>query len=146
MRKRGMVWSIGAALVFGSGCTGVGPFEPGSVTGNLALAPADPVLFAIGATRQLQLVFGDAEDIIDDQSVDWTSSAPSVATVNGSGLVTSVGDGTTTITAQWNGLRGTTIVTVAATITYTASISAMDQSDANAANNTSSARVTVTVE
>ena len=147
MRKGiGTIWSIGAALILGAGCTGVGPFEPGTRGGEVLLTPINPVLLAIGATQQLQLVMGDASDILDDQSIEWTSSAPTVATVNDSGVVTAVGDGTATITAQWNGLRGTTLVTVAATITYTASISAMDQSDANAANNTGTARVTVTVD
>lgn len=146
MRKRiGIVWSLGAALALGAGCTGVGPFEPGS-GGELSLTPANPVLSAIGATRQLQLVLGDVSDIIDDQAVDWTSSAPSVVSVNDSGVVTAVGDGNATITARWNGLSGVTTVTVAATITYTARVTAMDQADANAANNADVALVTVTVD
>jgi uncharacterized protein YjdB len=47
----------------------------------------------------------------------WTSSAPSVATVNSSGLATAVGAGSSTITATINGYTG--ILTATATITVT---------------------------
>ncbi|HEX8713205.1 MAG TPA: Ig-like domain-containing protein [Terracidiphilus sp.] len=45
----------------------------------------------------------------------WTSSAPSVATVSSTGLVSAVGDGTATITASMNGFTG--VVSGSATIT-----------------------------
>lgn len=44
--------------------------------------------------------------------VTWTSSDPSIATVNPLGLVTAVADGTATITASFGGISGTCAVTV----------------------------------
>jgi uncharacterized protein YjdB len=49
----------------------------------------------------------------------WTSSAPSVATVSASGLVTAVSAGTTTITASMPGFGGTVTGTAAITVTGT---------------------------
>jgi hypothetical protein len=45
----------------------------------------------------------------------WTSSSPSVATVSATGLVSAVGDGTTTVTASMNGFTG--VVSGTSTIT-----------------------------
>jgi hypothetical protein len=42
--------------------------------------------------------------------VDWISSAPSVATINATGMATAVGTGTTNITASLNGIAATTIL------------------------------------
>ena len=46
------------------------------------------------------------------QTVDWTSSAPSVGTVAQSGLVTAVAPGSTTITAAIEGKSGTSDIAV----------------------------------
>lgn len=55
------------------------------------------------------------EDVTDQ--VTWTSSSPSVATINSSGLATGVSAGTTTVTASLNGFNGT--ITATATLTVT---------------------------
>lgn len=57
------------------------------------------------------------QDVTD--LVAWTSSAPSVATINATGLATGVGAGSTTITAQMNGFTG--VITATATLTVTGS-------------------------
>ena len=49
-----------------------------------------------------------------DSYLTWTSSAPSVATVNAGGVVTGVAAGTTTITASLNGVSRTAAITVSA--------------------------------
>ncbi len=55
-----------------------------------------------------------------DKTVTWTSSHPDVATVSKDGLVTAVGEGTTTITATTvNGLTATCSVSVSVSIAAT---------------------------
>ena len=51
--------------------------------------------------------------------VTWTSSAPAVATINGSGLATAITAGSTTITAKINGFTG--LLTAYATVTVSTS-------------------------
>ncbi len=60
-----------------------------------------------GATKQLQAKFNDAE-----VPVIWTSSVESIATVDASGIVTGVADGTATITATYNGVSATSVIKV----------------------------------
>lgn len=63
-------------------------------------------------TRQLQATPTDANGVALFRPVTWASSAPSVATVSATGLVTSVAAGTTNITATSEGKVGTIAVTV----------------------------------
>ena len=72
---------------------------------------------------ELALTIGDAAvqltvtvkpDNATDADVDWTSSDVSVATVDGSGLVTAVADGTATITAKAGDKTAECTVTVKA--------------------------------
>lgn len=51
-----------------------------------------------GETETLEVTY-DPENATDDKTVTWTSSDPTVATVDGSGTVTAVGIGTADITA-----------------------------------------------
>lgn len=57
------------------------------------------------------------QDITD--SVTWTSSVPSVATITSSGVATGVSSGSTTITASMNGYTG--VISATATLTVTGS-------------------------
>ena len=70
----------------------------------------------VGDTVRLEAEVRDANDhaLAGDASVTWSSSDPSVATVDGSGLVSGVALGTATITAVSASLQGTAQVTVAA--------------------------------
>ena len=52
----------------------------------------------VGGTTQLNAVV--APNFVTDATVDWESSDPQIATVNGNGLVTGVGYGTATVTAK----------------------------------------------
>lgn len=87
---------------------------------SVQVSPATQSL-TVGQTAQLKAVgtYGNAkhsstEDITS--TVTWTSSVPAVATVSSSGLVTAVGAGTTTVTANtaaFNGpVHSTSIITV----------------------------------
>ena len=61
-------------------------------------------------TATLVLADGSTRDVTD--TATWTSSDESVATVDSSGLVTAVAEGTATITATTQGLSGTSEITV----------------------------------
>ncbi|WP_288078312.1 phage tail tube protein [Pseudomonas sp.] len=69
------------------------PFVP---VASVSVTPATASI-AVAGTRQLTASALPAEAA---QNVTWTSSAPAVATVNSSGLVTGVSAGTATITAR----------------------------------------------
>jgi uncharacterized protein YjdB/predicted Ser/Thr protein kinase len=59
---------------------------------------------AVRGTAALRVIARDARGNIIRPGVDWTSSAPSVAAVGPSGVVTGVSPGTTTITARSGGV------------------------------------------
>ncbi|HEX6943759.1 MAG TPA: Ig-like domain-containing protein [Gemmatimonadaceae bacterium] len=78
---------------------------------------------AVGATLALQ---GEALDgtgaLLPNRVFDWVSSAPTVATVNASGLVTGVSVGQATISATGEGKTGSALVTVIPTAIATISV------------------------
>ncbi|HVN94402.1 MAG TPA: Ig-like domain-containing protein [Terracidiphilus sp.] len=87
-----------------------------------------PTTQTIGAGQTAQFtatgVFGhgsnhpsSSQDLTN--SVTWSSSAPSVATISASGVATGVSAGTTTITASINGFTGVVSATAALTVTGT---------------------------
>ena len=74
----------------------------------------------INEGQQMQLSATVLPTNADDRTVSWSSSNPSVASVNGSGLVTGVSIGTATIIASANGDPGKTAqVTVTVKRPYT---------------------------
>ena len=90
---------------------------------QLSLYPKNPVIptglelsqktatGAVGATRQITATIEPAD--ADDKTVTWSSSNEAVATVDGNGLITFIGEGTATITAKTsNGIEATVTVTV----------------------------------
>ena len=89
------------------------PPRPTTVT----VTPATGALTALGATVQFRAEVRDQNgQPMASASVTWASNAPVVATVNASGLVTAVGNGTATITATAGSVSGTAAVTVAQTL------------------------------
>jgi uncharacterized protein YjdB len=86
--------------------------QPAAVT----VTPATSTLVSLGESVQLAAAVVDAGgNPITGQAVEWTSSDAAVATVDGAGLVTAVGDGTTQVTATSGGVPGTATVVVAQT-------------------------------
>lgn len=72
-----------------------------------------PASVLAGATVQLTATPKDsAGTALTGRVITWSSSAPGVATVSASGLVTGVGAGSATITATSEGKSGTSAVTV----------------------------------
>ncbi len=98
-----------AGSVCGSTAMTVSP----SALAFITITPASGTI-TMGSSLQLQAtgIFadGDTEDLTS--FVTWTSSAPSVATINPTGLVNAVASGSMMITASLGGTTATTTLTV----------------------------------
>src|SRR5205823_3299412 len=86
---------------------------------SVVVSPAPATVPAKG-TVQLSVTLKDANGntlTLSGRTVAWTSSAPTIATVSPSGLVTDMADGgTATITATSEGQSGASVVTVQAPV------------------------------
>ena len=84
---------------------------------SLGVTPANSSISA-GATEQFTAMgtFSDNATQVLTTLVSWSSSSQSIATISNTagskGLVTSLVTGTTTITANWSGVSGSTLLTV----------------------------------
>jgi hypothetical protein len=76
--------------------------------------PTDLAFTGVGETRQLTAVMRSNDDSTVDVSADaqWTSSDSSVAAVTPSGIATTTGFGSVTISVQYGGLTATALVSV----------------------------------
>lgn len=98
---------LGAVLVAGLiGCTNPTGLD------SIQVSPASQSL-AVGQTAQLTATgtYGNSSHLSTQNitsGVTWNSSSPAVATVSSSGMVTAVGAGTTTITANAQAYNGPT--------------------------------------
>ena len=97
----------------------------GSISGETILTVTPLTLFSIsvthpnqsmpaGVTQQFRAIGIYSEGTTSDITTQatWSSSNPSVATVNSSGLITAVAAGTATITATFGGMSGNTVLKV----------------------------------
>jgi uncharacterized protein YjdB len=79
---------------------------------SVVVSPATASVL-VGQTTQLTATLRDAENNqLTGRTITWSSSNPAVATVNGSGLVSGVGQGGATITATSEGQSGSAAITV----------------------------------
>jgi len=85
-----------------------------AVLTSISVTPANASL-AAGQTQQFTATGTYSNGTTQNLTnlAKWSSSATSVAAINGSGLATSIAQGTTTITAQGLGVSGSTTLTVA---------------------------------
>jgi YVTN family beta-propeller protein len=99
---------------FLAACGGTdGGTTPQQIPTSVRVTPSDGTITAIGGTLQLGGQVLDAEGkAIGSSTLQWSSSAVGVATVNGSGLVTGITNGTASITATASGLTASALVTV----------------------------------
>ena len=105
--------SLGSLIALAGACEDSNPLSPEGVT-SVEITTAAPVLEA-GSSVQLAFEIRNADgDLIDPEGVtiDFSSSAATVATVSETGLVTSVGPGTTIITIEIGSVSDTVTVTV----------------------------------
>ncbi len=90
------------------------PTQPGlQVAVRIAVMPPTANLTSMGQTVRLQATVFDADQqTVDGSTITWSSTAPSVATVDAEGLVTARGNGTARIIALSGGVGGQAQVTV----------------------------------
>jgi uncharacterized protein YjdB len=88
----------------------VNPIPVATVT----VSPSSAALaLGVTSTQQLTAILKDLNNnTLTGRTVTWTSSNPSVASVDGNGFVTAVGGGSTTITATSETKTGTSSITV----------------------------------
>jgi hypothetical protein len=106
-----------SVLGCGGGDSGTGPNpvrETVTVTADVEpRAPGIALDLPIGMSFHVSAVVKDpAGTVLPDRTVSWFSSAPSIATVDASGLVTGVAQGNTFIAASSEGTTGAISVTV----------------------------------
>ena len=111
MRLTGLVGRLAlVAAVIGCGGGGDSPPAPPKVTTVTVTSTATQV--EVGATIQLLAAAKDAKGVAMSASFTWLSSAPTVASVDGTGVVTGVAAGTANITATADGVSGSASITV----------------------------------
>src|ERR1700757_4435197 len=103
-----------ALALLAAGCGGGGDHNPPPAElKSIAISPANPTL-ALGLTQQLTATgtFSDGTTRDLSGNTAWSSSCNGIADVSGSGLVTSIGQGTCTITGTSSQISGSTSITV----------------------------------
>jgi uncharacterized protein YjdB len=123
-----------SALAAGSATvTATSEGQSGTATISVTAVPVSSVTVSpssaalrVGGTVQLGAVTQDsANNVLTGRSVTWSSSAPGIAGVSASGLVTALAAGSATITATSEGKSGTAAITITvapvATVTVTPS-------------------------
>ncbi|HVH11613.1 MAG TPA: Ig-like domain-containing protein, partial [Longimicrobium sp.] len=79
---------------------------------SVVVSPSSATV-AVGGTQQFTATVTDLHgNVVPTPTVTWSSSAPAVATVDGTGLATGVSTGSSTITATSGGASGTATLTV----------------------------------
>ena len=115
-----VVIALASACGDGAAPTASTPLPDPSRPTTVEVNPATSELAALGATVQMSAVVHDQNgEVMAGTTVTWNSSTASVATVDRSGLVMAVGNGTAVIAARVNqgsGATGTAIVTVTQSI------------------------------
>src|SRR5208337_648165 len=113
----------------------------GSINGSTGLTVTAPVLVSIAVTpvnpsiaagKQQQFTaagtYSDGSHQDLTSSATWTSSAPAVATISGSGLATAVAVGSTTIQAASGSINGSTGLTVTAPVLVSIAVTPVNPS------------------
>ena len=94
----------------------------GAAPASVTVTPSADTL-AVGETLQLAATVLDSSGNVLSTSVSWSSSNSAVATVDGTGLVTTSSTGTAEISATADGASGTSTLTVTGAATGTLTIS-----------------------
>ena len=106
-------WSLTAITGTHTVCNfAIAGSQPPAPVATVTVTPGSATINE-GQTRQLTATLKDANgNTLVGRSITWSSSNPSAAGVNGTGLVTGVTAGSATITATSEGQSGTSAITV----------------------------------
>ncbi len=108
-RRVSAAWLALALAACGGGSSGTAP--GGVLVASVSVSPTAPVML-VGGTQQLTATPRDANGVaLIGRTVNWTSNAPGVASVNASGLVTGVAVGAAIISAAVDNVAGTAAIT-----------------------------------
>jgi alpha-tubulin suppressor-like RCC1 family protein len=112
--QQGGSTTITASVDDGSGTiiTGTAGVNVGSPVAVVTLDPASVEIFP-GEQAQLNVTLEDANgNVLSGRTVTWTSDDTAIATVDSSGLIDALSPGSTTITAESEGVSGTVALEV----------------------------------
>lgn len=124
----------------GGGGDGGGTTEPPAVTvGSVAVTLGVAQVISGGTTTASAEVRSTTGAVLSGRSISWSSSSPSVATIDGAGAIVAVSAGTTSITATSEGKSGSATLTV--TLPPVASVSLSLAQSSVVAGSTTSASV-----
>jgi uncharacterized protein YjdB len=105
---------------------------------SIAITPAAPVL-ALGQTLQLTATgtYSDGSTSNITTQVQWNSGTPRVATVSGTGLLTTLATGSSSLTATLNGVSQSTPLTVSTAVLQSIAVQVANGNPASFALGTS---------
>src|SRR5262249_8072331 len=88
--------------------------QPGTFAAELKILPADVTLTGPHASQRLMVLAEESGQVVSERTpqAKFTSSHPTIATVDGGGIVRAAGDGEATITATVEDKQATVKVTV----------------------------------
>src|SRR5262245_9098931 len=111
---RYVVRSAIAAPVVAVGCGGGSENPAPGAVASVVVTPATASVES-GSTLRLSASARDASgNALSGRTISWESSSTSIATVDGTGLVTAVAEGSATVTASSDGEQGSAAITVTA--------------------------------
>jgi Alpha-tubulin suppressor and related RCC1 domain-containing proteins len=97
-------------------CGGGDQTSPPAQVASVSVSPAE-VTLGVGESHQLTATARDAAgNSLTSRTFDWTTSAPSLATVSDGGLVHGIAPGDLTVTATTEGESGSAAIVVAAAV------------------------------
>ena len=122
----GLLIALGISSLSAVGCGGGGAYSaPPVQLKSISISPAN-LTIALGLTQQLTATgtFSDGTTRDLSGSVAWSSSCSGIADVSGSGLVSTMGQGTCTITGTISNISGSASITVGPPILASITVSA----------------------
>ncbi len=115
LQRPGTVAISCALLVFVTVFTGCGSFFVNPTVTGMKISPTS-LFVQSGHTEQMTAtaIYSDGTSKIITGSANWTSNNPKIATVSSSGVLSGLITGSATISASYQSIAGSTLVTVSA--------------------------------